>query len=286
MSSTISAPYIDDELRLLTGSEIVLTPAQQRAADDLLTGMAAGNVCLLRGASGMGKTTVLRRVQAQSGGIFITARRFMSVLRERSPAAIEETFTEILEEALASAEVVLVDDLHLVTEVAQNFENPRTNLINAALSTVLAEAELRHKKFVFSTTRDDEPAPVSNRALRWEIEDLEPEDFACFCRRYIGDSMKRLDFEKIHRFAPALNLYQLKNACLWLGLRHAEPTTEACIEYLGSHNIGSNVHVAEVEDVSWKDLKGVDDLIEELEAKVALQDNRGLTRYLLTMLDG
>lgn len=46
---------------------IRLAPAQQKLADDLLTGMAAGNVCVFRASPGMGKTTILRWMQAKLG---------------------------------------------------------------------------------------------------------------------------------------------------------------------------------------------------------------------------
>jgi len=39
-----------------------------------------------------------------------------------------------------------VDDLHLVMEVVEAYKNPRANLINAAVSVVLADAEARNKK--------------------------------------------------------------------------------------------------------------------------------------------
>src|SRR5207245_2396088 len=42
------------------------------------------------------------------------------------------------------------------------------------------------------------------------------------------------------------------------------------IEYLSSRNMTSNVDLEEVEAVDWQDLKGADNLIAELEAKVAL----------------
>lgn len=273
--------YIEDELTLLTGGRVILTPSQQRAADDLLKGMAAGSVCVLESAAGMGKTTLLRWVRAKLGGAFVTARQFMNVLKRRTPAAIEETFLEVLEGALQAHDVVLADDLHLVTEVSQNYNNPRMNLINTALSALLEGAEARDKKILFSMTGGDELAALRHRALSWKIDEFEEQDFACVCRQYLGEASERLDFEKIYRFAPALNAYQLKNACLWLGLRQDEPKTECFIDYLRSQHMTSNVDIDEVEEVSWKDLKGVDDVIEELEAKIALPfDNGALTSKL------
>ncbi|MCU1276378.1 MAG: ATPase, central domain protein [Bryobacterales bacterium] len=78
-----------------------------------------------------------------------------------------------------------------------------------------------------------------------------------------------MDYAKIHRFAPALNAHQLQNACVWLA-RETDLHSDRFIEYLCSQNMSSNVDTKEVPPVDWKDLKGVDYLIQALEAKVAL----------------
>jgi len=72
------------------------------------------------------------------------------------------------------------------------------------------------RKFLFCTNGENEPPPVRHRALVWEMDDFEPEDIARISGHYLGQANDQLDFDKIHRFAPALNGYQIKNACLWL----------------------------------------------------------------------
>src|SRR5262249_45110472 len=47
-------------------------------------------------------------------------------------------------------------------------------------------------------------------------------------------------------------------------------TTDLFIDHLLSLNLISNVSLDEVQAVTWKDLKGMDDVIEALEAKIAL----------------
>jgi hypothetical protein len=230
-------PYCESgELTGIAGSNTTLAPAQRRAADQLARGMAAANIGLLRAPAGMGKTTILRELQRKTAGAFVMTQHFMTLLKERPPAAIEETFMEVLQRAMDLSDTVIVDDLHLVTEVVQGYEYPRANLLNAAMSVVLGDAEVRNKKFIFAVNGETEPAPVRHRALSREMDEFEPEDFASVCHHYLPETSGRLDFGKIHRFAPALNAYQLKNACLWVRLHCAEPTTEFFIEYLHSQN--------------------------------------------------
>jgi len=78
-----------------------------------------------------------------------------------------------------------------------------------------------------------------------------------------------MNFAEIHQFAPSLNANQLRKAAEWLAHDPAADTARA-LDYLSEHNLESNVETAGVEAVELQDLKGVDDVIRELEAKVAL----------------
>ena len=149
-------------------NELTLTPTQQSAADGLLRGLPAGDVFVLEGQPGMGKTTVLLEVHRQAGGAFLGVRQFLDVLIAREPAAIEEAFLEMLDTALAGHDIVFVDDLHLITNVLESCDYPRTYLLDAALTAVLGEAAAQGKKIVFATA-GGAPWPVRRRAFRWEI---------------------------------------------------------------------------------------------------------------------
>jgi len=261
---------LDDELSVFARGAPQLSPAQQTVASELASGLAAAEVNVLRVAPGMGRTTILHSVHASTGGAFIVARQFLNLLSRRAPNAIEETFLDLLTETLHQHQTIFVDDLHLLMQVVDHYNYQRANLINAVMTTLLDEAAAQNKKFIFAVSGENEPAAVSQRAIVWEMEEFEPEDYAAIAAHYLGSAAARLDMAKVYRFAPALTAYQIKNACLWLGLRDDAPSTDSLIDYLRSRNISSNVDLEEVATVAWSDLKGVDDVIEELEAKIAL----------------
>src|SRR5439155_11393154 len=48
------------------------------------------------------------------------------------------------------------------------------------------------------------------------------------------------------------------------------PATDRFIECLAGYDLASNVRIEEVQAVDWSDLKGMDDVIQALEAKIAL----------------
>ncbi|MCU1276377.1 MAG: ATPase, central domain protein [Bryobacterales bacterium] len=130
--------------------EITLTPVQQTAAEELLTALCAGHVLVLRAAAGMGRTTVLRGVHSSAGGAFAGVRQFMDILASRQPAAIEEACLQMIEEALARHDLVIVDDLHMVTSVVDSCNYARSYLLDAALTAIMGGRSTEEKAAVRS----------------------------------------------------------------------------------------------------------------------------------------
>ncbi len=260
-----------------TGEPLILTPVQQAAADRLIASLPVGSVLILRGDAGVGKTTILNALRPETGGILLGMRSFVDMLMLRRPDAIEQSFVEMIEEAMADHEIVLVDDFHLITAITGHYNYTRAGLMDAVLEGIASGTCAQSRKLILATNKDDAPWPVRSRAWCFDIGDFTPADYEAIASAYpygAAGAPRRLDYAKIHRFAPKLNAHQIKNACLWPG--HRRPcTTEAFIEYLSSIDITSNVDREEVQPVTWKDLKGLDDVIEALEAKVVLpfEDN-------------
>jgi hypothetical protein len=197
-------------------NDILLTPAQRRAMEGILGGLPAGNVFGLRSAQGMGRTTVLRRVHDAAGGTLLEVRQFMRSLAAREPAAIEEAFLAMVEQALAAHHLVIVDDLHLVAHTANNYKYPRAYLLDAALTGIMGDAAAWRKKLVFGV-EGEAPWPVRRRAYWYEIDAFGVEDFECICRSLLpAEVADRLDYARIHRFAPTISAQGLKSACNWM----------------------------------------------------------------------
>ena len=142
--------------------EIVLTPVQQEAANSLLEGLAVSPVTVLTGAAGAGKTVILQALQAMQGGVFLGAQQFINARQAQGPAAIEEAFFRMIEDAIQIHDLVLVDDLSMVTN-AIGGGHGRVHLLDAALTAILAEARALRRKLIFAV--DEEiPWPIRRRA--------------------------------------------------------------------------------------------------------------------------
>jgi hypothetical protein len=92
---------------------------------------------------------------------------------------MEESFLRMIEESMERHDLLLIDDLHLVTTVVHRHWSPRSHLLDAALTAILAEAAVRKKTLVF-TVEEEAPFPVQLRASVWEIGDLTAEEKLLF----------------------------------------------------------------------------------------------------------
>jgi hypothetical protein len=151
--------------------EIVLTPVQQEAASSLLESLAVSPVAVVSGVAGAGKTSILMNLQAMHGGVFLGSQQFLNVRQAQGPAAIEETFFRMIEDAIQSHHLVLVDDLTLVTNAAKGGGHGRVHLLDAALTAILAEARVLGRKLVFAV-ESEVPWPIRRRAHIVEVAEL------------------------------------------------------------------------------------------------------------------
>jgi ATP-dependent 26S proteasome regulatory subunit len=258
---------------------IQLCPAQQQAQDRLLTALPVGNVFVLWGHTGSGTTTVLQEVQRTTGGALLSLKDFVNAMRSRHPLALEETFAQLVMDALAANSCVVVDDLELLSNVTNGCGSyPRTGFLDAPLTVLTTYAAEAGKKLIFG--RGSHIGPVHQRCYSFGIGEFTIKDYIFFCETWLGPAAARLDYEEIFRYAPKLNAHQLKAACIWLR-REDELTTERFLGYLRSQYLASNVDLNEVQAMNLHDLKGVDEVIRDLEANIILPlENHDLAREL------
>ncbi|HEV3262714.1 MAG TPA: ATP-binding protein [Gemmataceae bacterium] len=247
-----------------------LCPAQQRAFDGLRAALPLGNLFAVQGDGGSGKTTVLRAMHRTAGGIFMTMKEFVDAMRPRHPLAMEETFAQWLTEALTAHDCVFLDDLNLISDVVQGCGSyPRAGFLEAPLTALAAQVVEAGQK-LFVGCGHYPPGPIRDRSYDGRIGDFEPADYEFLCRAYLDAGLAgRLDYARVHRFAPNLNAHQLK----WVAvsLRHDESLdTHRFINFLLSHHLISNVDLDEVQKVTLKDLHGVEDVIRGLETNIIL----------------
>jgi ATP-dependent 26S proteasome regulatory subunit len=249
---------------------LTLTPSQHNVLTSLLAELPAGHVFVVETSTGLGKTTLLREIQSQQGGLLLSLKDFPEVMRARHPLALEEAFGEWVTQALNASELVLVDDLSLLSGVVGGCgAYPRSGMLDIVLAALVEKAITCGNKLVFSNNSWT-PQVITNRGKSVHLHVLQVEDYAFLFQQFLGQERAAyLDTARIHRFAPSLNIHQLKSACAIVA-RFEHRDTEGFIEYLRSQHLLSNVDLGEVQQVDLRDLHGIPDVIEALEGHVVL----------------
>lgn len=253
-----------------------LSPAQHQCFAALLSALADHRIVRLSGRPGTGRTTVLRAVCRAFDGGWIDLKDFVDAMRARHPLAVEEAVTQVLLDALAEHGTVVVDDFDLVEQIGQHHMNPRFGWLNAAVKAVAAYAVAKGRNLVLCSGH-----PEPGVATAVGLPAFTVEDYRHLCGRWLGaERAAGLDFAKITRFAPHLTAHQLNATCTWLAGSGAVDT-ERFIDDLRNRHLVSNVDLDEVQAIDLHDLKGLDDLIESLEANVILPlENEDLAESL------
>src|SRR4051794_11314076 len=102
-----------------------LSPSPRRGYDEVRRLLPLGHAFGLAGNGGVGRTTVLRQLHRDAGGAFLNMKDFIGALGQRTPAALEETFEQIVLRALETHDLVIVDDLRLLSNVTSHHFYPR-----------------------------------------------------------------------------------------------------------------------------------------------------------------
>lgn len=252
-----------------TNSEIRLCPVQQSVLGSLMRGLPLGSIFRLWGGTGRGKTTVLREAYKKTGGAFLAMQDFVEASSQKHPMALEETLYNLVLDALKNNPVVILDDLHLLDLFSSGCHfYPRSGYFNSVLMGLCTYALEGDRKLIFSTTAHIAEV-AAQRSYSFGIDKFKVEDYAELVKGWLPEKSNKLDFDKIFRFAPKLNAHQLKAACKWLG-GHSSLDTTVFIDYLRSQRLASNVDLEEVQAVDLRDLKGVDEVLRQLEINVVL----------------
>lgn len=252
-----------------TVNMIRLTPAQESAYQVLRQSLKAGNLLLLTSYAGRGRTTVLRRLQQDTGGGFVTSKEFLESSGARHPLSLEEALHAAVAGALEEHNIVYVDDVDLIHDATSSCHfYPRGQYVETAMLE-LAELATRKGKTLVVSTDGSIAAAFATRSFSASIPRFSARDYACLLEAFVGGEATAIDCEKVFRFAPKLNAHQIKAACHWLRAAGAFDT-ERFIEYLRSQRLASNVDLSEVQDVGLGDLQGVDDVLRSLEIHIVL----------------
>jgi transitional endoplasmic reticulum ATPase len=249
-----------------------LTPTQQRAFDTLEEAASATGIVELRCTAGMGRTTMLRQLHAERGGSLLGVGAIVEAMEQADPLALEETVYRRLADELSKHDIVILDDLQLLTLVSMGCgAYPRGQYFAATLTALADVCETSGKHLVLGADYFTLPIDVATSKGRVvHIESFEAVDYEALGRDILGDHRASdVDFAKVFRFARRLTARQLRRTFESLS-GAAALDADRVIDELRSQQLASNVDIDEVQHVKLEDLKGIDDVIAALEAHIII----------------
>jgi len=250
-----------------------LIPAQQSAYQDLVEAARPGSVTYLVGDVGIGKTTLLRRLQEELGGALITSEDLLKAIAGGHPQAIDESVFGLLDGALRHNQTVLVDDIDIITYAnSAELSYPRAHLFGLAFTALAETARSSNRRLVFaldSQYEDRLAKRMIGRAQTVTFPHLGVTDYSAVLSGALGDLPTDFRVEKIFTSSSRLSIYQLLSTCEYLR-DQLDLSTEGFLEVLQTKILTSNVELFEVADVKFSDLKGLDAVVESLEINVVL----------------
>lgn len=247
-----------------------LTASQVAAFEGIKHALTLTHVVELRASDGRGRTTVLRALHAHFGGHFLTLAEFLAEAVQRHPLSLEDALYELLSTAVKEHSYLFVDDLHVATEALRGCHfYPRSGYLQAPLKDVCDQAARLGHKLILADNGTALHLELHAGCWSFSIDDPTADDYRQLAETFLPPrNTAEVDFQKVHRFAPRLTARQIRDACTW---NADEPlNTEAMIEYLRSQQLTSNVELSEVAPVTLRDLHGIDDIVQSLEANIVL----------------
>ncbi|WDD90364.1 AAA family ATPase (plasmid) [Burkholderia sp. FERM BP-3421] len=263
-----------------------LTPSQEKTLNTLLRITPLLPAIVLQGAAGSGKTRVLKQLAADLDARFLPLGEVLNRFnRQDHPLRGEETLREVLGVALLDADVLVVDDIEVMTAFSRNaYASPRVGYIAAMLTELVDEAVARGKHVILSLTSEmgestwfDEVGLLgqlklgNGRAVLVSLPNHTDDDYGAILANTLGHALaSRIDVVALHAFASRLSGNQLVAAARLALAAHPESlTTDDVVAQLQEY-LESNLDDGQVEAVMPADLSGTEALWQVLDTHVLL----------------
>lgn len=247
-----------------------LCPAQQKAFDSLLQRLSLGSVFELHGNTGVGKSTVLHAVHQKLGGTLLQLKDFIDEMQGQHPLALEEAFDRLMMRTIRAHDVVIIDDLPMLNQILlQGHAYPRNGLLRLCLLKLCTYAAEAQKKLIIAAGHEHYGlSGIYPQVVYVGIKEFKASDYEALCHQYFNATVaSHWDYDRIYRFAARLNAYHFRNASIDLQ-NYQNLDTEQFIDYLRARQLASNVNLGEVQPVNLDDLRGLDDILQSLEANL------------------
>jgi transitional endoplasmic reticulum ATPase len=249
-----------------------LTPVQAVAYAELEKFWQVSPVVLLAGGTGLGKTTITERFAVEHGARTVTMAEVADVIAPLDGRYYDMVLAQWLRDALRDSDTLILDGvLRFLSETGGGNLEFHINII---IELLYRDAEALGRKLI--VTGATHPDRTSHHIFKRadlplvEIEAFTHEDYAAILTGKLGDErVGGLNVAQIFRFASLLNGHDL-SAIGGVLADNPAPANADVIEAIETFIVSANTRTAEVEEVQFGTMPGMEAIAEALETHVVL----------------
>jgi SpoVK/Ycf46/Vps4 family AAA+-type ATPase len=247
--------------------DVELLPSQAIAYDKLKQAIEACPIVSLTNTPGRGKTTTLRKLARELDAHFLGYEEVCELLRKTPLMHSFEAIHDLVMRSLRTNPIVVCDDFpfwSLINDEAAGWARSSTWLVT--MSSIASAAVREDMRLVAG---GGIPSDIGEPVAKISIPPLGAEDYAAFLNDALGSDVAGVDFERLHRTAPELDLYQLGILANFMR-GHGPLATSEMERCLEQDILSTNLKMKEVESLSFDNLPGTEAIAEALETHIVL----------------
>jgi transitional endoplasmic reticulum ATPase len=265
---SMNAPFIFHPAPAEVLDRARLSPAQEQAYARMLTALDAAPIVSLVGNPGTGKTTLLRLLAHELGGVFLSLDDMVDAALSRDIIGCGDSILMTLEQAFDAADVVVLDGHQVLTDYT--FEGHAAPIALEMIRHWIEQGQ--NRRFIMGGPEAvlGELHAVANRYWKVRVEDPACEEYRTVLANMLPPgALDQVDMDLVWRHASALTGHMLH---MLGGFLRDLPTitTQDVIDRLDRSFIKANVKTQEVEALSFETLPGTQGIAQRLETHVML----------------
>lgn len=243
-----------------------LFPAQRKAAERIMDLLPCSGIVLITAPSGGGMTTLLTALHKRLGGMLITDSVLLNEALKFGPLSFFEAAAKMFQAALKENDLIIVDTLPFRNILESEAYPLRGGICELILSDVVKCAHANNKRIIWGSN-GFRYSDLTSWGHTLQLGHYQSEDYGFLFHSFLSEQAEEIDVDLIFKFASGLTAHDIRKACEVVRNKGIV-STEALVEYLKREGLYSNVSLDEVEDVQVEGIKGLDDVMFELDRKV------------------
>ncbi len=249
---------------------IKLSPSQKIAFNETKAKLQKSAIVALNVSSNYGKSTILKALSKDLKAEYVRLADIFLTVEKTEAFRVEESIYQTIIKAFEKSEVVILDDFTTIEgALSESYYARRPiGLEEFTVDAILNHLQDHNKKLILGVNRSYLSHKFYVECLTVDMEKLTAKDYAFFFKKFGGIAFSKVDYKRIHQYSANLNVNQIKRACKLIEVEEKSYSAAQLIEELEKHAIVSNVDRKDVEKVKLSELKGLDEVIKQLEIDV------------------